>query len=329
MAAENATNRPGRSVSIVLPFLNEAETLEPLVTEIRNVMAKTERRFDIFLVNDGSTDAGAKIAADLARRWPELRMISFTRNFGKASALSAGFTHSRGDIVITMDADFQDDPSEIPRFLEQIDAGFDVVSGWKQKRNDPISKTLPSKVFNFMTSWNFGIKLHDINCGFKAYTRRAVKSLNLYGELHRFTPAILNERGYRITEIAVKHNPRKFGQSKYGGSRFIKGILDIVTVKLVAHYHVRPLHFFALIGIPILLFGLLALSYLSVLWLLHYRPIGDRPLMLIGLLSVIVGVQILGTGLLAELIQSRSMSEDKKYVIDEIAGLDDDDMPTP
>jgi glycosyltransferase involved in cell wall biosynthesis len=322
MRPEKPMREASRSVSIVLPFLKSAETLEPLVEEIRKVMASTERQYDIFLIDDGSTDSGTEIAHDIATRFAEVCMISFTRNFGNTSALSAGFYHSRGGIVITMDADFQDDPVERPRFLEKIDEGYDVVSGWKKKRNDPFGKTIPSKVFNFMTSWNFGIKIHDINCGFKTYSRKAVKSLNLYGELHRFTPAILNELGFKIVEIVVKHNSREFGHSKYGWSRFIKGILDIITVKLVTHYHTRPLHFFALIGPPILIFGLLALTYLSVLWLLHYRPIGGRPLMLMGLLSVIVGVQILGTGLLAELFQSRSMSEGEKYVIDEIVGLE-------
>lgn len=325
MRPENPVIQQSRSVSVVLPFLNEAQTLERLVEGIRKVMSLTGRRYDIFLIDDGSTDAGPEIARDLATHLPEVRMISFTRNFGKASALSAGLSHSSGDVVITMDADFQDDPAELPRFLEKIDEGYDVVSGWKKMRNDPFGKTVPSKVFNFITSRNFGIRVHDINCGFKAYTRRAVKSLNLYGELHRFTPAILNEQGFKIAEIAVKHHSREFGHSKYGWSRFIKGILDIITVKLLTRYHTRPLHFFAFIGIPILLFGLLALAYLFVLWLMHYRPIGDRPLMLIGLLSVIVGVQILGTGLLAELFQSRLLSEDKKYVIDEISGLEEDD----
>jgi hypothetical protein len=222
-----------------------------------------------------------------------------------------------------MDADLQDDPAEIPRFLEGLEAGYDVVSGWKATRNDPIGKTLPSRFFNMMTSRLFHIDLHDINCGFKGYSRRAAKHLNLYGELHRFTPALLHSSGFSVTEIQVLHHARQHGESKYGFKRIVKGFLDLATVKLVTRYQSRPLHFFAMIGLPLMLLGGLIISYLSVLWLLGLGPIGDRPILLIGILFVVTGTQVVSVGLLGELFQASSLRELDKYVIDRIEGAEE------
>ncbi|SMR82083.1 Glycosyltransferase involved in cell wall bisynthesis [Aliiroseovarius halocynthiae] len=306
------------SVSVVVPFLDEVSTIETLSDRVHTVMGPMNREWELIFVDDGSTDGGGDVAADLARRKSNVKLIRFTRNFGKASALSAGIAQAAGDIIVTMDADLQDDPNEIPRFLESIADKYDVVSGWKQTRRDPLGKTLPSRVFNRMTAKMFDIDIHDINCGFKAYTRRAAKRLNLYGELHRFTPALLHAVGFKCTEIVVQHHAREHGQSKYGVMRMVKGFLDLSTVKLLTRYQSRPLHFFAMIGLPLLLIGLSFIAYLSVLWLLGMGPIGTRPLLFIGILFTVTGTQILGVGLVAELLQATGLRERDKYVIDEI-----------
>ncbi|EAQ04714.1 sugar transferase [Pseudooceanicola batsensis HTCC2597] len=318
-----ARRGPVRRVSVVVPFLNEAETLEVLHQRITATLAGLGPAYEIILVDDGSEDGGELIAEALAETDAHVRVIRFTRNFGKAAALSAGIAEARGDVIVTMDADLQDDPKEIGRFLAKLDEGYDVVSGWKQTRHDPVGKTLPSKIFNRMTARLFDVDLHDINCGFKAYSRRAARHLNLYGELHRFTPALLHAAGYRVAEIAVEHHPRAHGQSKYGTRRLIKGLLDIATVKLVTRYQSRPLHFFAMLGLPLLLVGLAFISYLSALWILDMGPIGNRPLLLIGILFTVTGTQVLGVGLVAELLQAAGLRERDKYVIDQRFGESD------
>lgn len=307
---------PVRTVSIVVPFLNEAATLEVLHQRITAAMEPLDPAHEIIFVDDGSDDGGELVAEALADLDARVRVIRFTRNFGKAAALSAGFAEARGDVIVTMDADLQDDPKEIPRFLTRLEQGYDVVSGWKQTRHDPLGKTLPSRVFNRMTARMFDVDLHDINCGFKAYTRRAARHLNLYGELHRFTPALLHAAGYRVSEIAVEHHPREHGVSKYGFTRMIKGLLDIATVKMVTRYQSRPLHFFAMLGLPLLTVGLGFITYLSALWLLDMGPIGNRPLLLIGVLFTVTGTQVLGVGLVAELLQAAGIREKDKYVVD-------------
>ena len=309
-----------RSVSIVIPFLNEKHSLEELHDRIRTAMSYDDLNWELIFVDDGSNDGGTEIAAKISRQESNVLLIRFTRNFGKAAALAAGISKATGDVILTMDADLQDDPSEIPRFLEKLEAGSDVVSGWKETRKDPIGKTLPSRLFNIMTSRLFDIDIHDINCGFKGYSKRAAKHLNLYGELHRFTPALLHASGFRVTEIPVRHHARQHGSSKYGLKRIVKGFLDLATVKLVTRYQSRPLHFFALIGLPLILLGGLMIAYLSALWLLGLGPIGDRPLLLISILFVVTGTQIVGVGLVAELVQASNLREHDKYVIDWIEG---------
>jgi len=305
-------------ISVVVPFLNEQDTLTTLSTQIDQALSSTEHPYEVIFVDDGSTDDGAKIVEKLSEADTRIRLVRFTRNFGKAAAVSAGFREARGNILITMDADLQDDPAEIPNFLKKLSQGNDYVSGWKQKRNDPLGKTIPSKAFNWMTSKLFGLEIHDINCGFKAYTRRAADHLNLYGEMHRFTPAILHAAGYSGAEIPVQHNAREFGVSKYGPNRMIKGFLDMFTVKMMTTYNARPLHFFAMIGLPLFLLGTLFIAYLSILWILGMGPIGDRPLLLIGILLIVTGTQILSVGFVAELFQSSKLGESQKYVIDRV-----------
>lgn len=304
-------NRP--DVSIVIPFLNEEQTLEPLFLSIESVLSGLGYRYEVIFVNDGSIDGSEAICSRIAERQQNVTLINFRRNFGKAAALSAGFKRAAGGIIITMDADLQDDPVELPRFLAEVRNGADVVCGWKQVRKDPLGKTLPSKLFNTVVNRSFGLKLRDHNCGFKAYRAEAIGSVNLYGELHRFVPALLEARGYRIVEIAVNHRPRVHGVSKYGVERFIKGALDLLTVALTTRYGARPLHMFGGGGIFLSLLGGALLSYLAIVWLVGGGPIGDRPLLLFGMLLLISGIQMVGVGLLGELFLARSIREADKY----------------
>ncbi|QLC22587.1 glycosyltransferase family 2 protein [Parasphingopyxis sp. CP4] len=307
-------------VSIVVPFFNEEETIETLCDRIATSLDAEQVSFEIILVDDGSSDAGPDVAKRLAEERPYCVLLGFRRNFGKAAALSAGFKHASGKVLITMDADLQDDPAELPRFLEQIEAGADVVCGWKEVRHDPLGKTMPSRLFNATVNRVFGLKIQDHNCGFKAYRREAIEEANLYGELHRFIPALLHARGYRLAELPVQHHPREHGQSKYGWSRLIKGALDLMTVALTTRYGARPLHLFGGGGLLLGMIGGAILTYLTILWAVGAGPIGDRPLLFLGMLLVLAGGQMIGIGLLAELILARSIREDDKYDISTIVG---------
>lgn len=305
-------------VSFVIPFLDEENTLKVLRDQIDAVMRERQTTYEIIFINDGSKDGSERVCRTIANTYKNVTLINFRSNFGKSAALSAGFGEARGEIVMTLDADLQDDPVEIPRFLDAIEKGVDVVCGWKKVRHDPLGKTVPSKLFNAVVNKTFGLKLRDHNCGFKAYQAQAVKSLNLYGELHRFVPALLHSRGYTLHELPVQHQPRKFGVSKFGASRLIKGALDLMTVKLTTRYAARPLHVFGTLGMIMLLVGGLCLSYLTCAWLFGEGPIGDRPLLLFGILLMLFGSQLISTGLIGEIILSRSMVERSKYEIRDI-----------
>jgi glycosyltransferase involved in cell wall biosynthesis len=311
-----------RSVSLVVPFFNEEATLEALYEQAASVLSDCGCAFQLILVNDGSTDLSVVVAQKLAEAHPGVSLVNFRTNFGKAAALSAGFQRARGDVVITMDADLQDDPAEIPHFLEAIDKGNDVVSGWKQKRHDSLGKTLPSKLFNWVVGHIFGLRLHDYNCGFKAYRQQVLQHLNLYGELHRFTPALLHSLGFQVAEIAVTHHPRRHGQSKYGWSRLIKGMIDLFTVLLSTRFRMRPAHLFAYIGLPIAGAGFISLAYLSVLWLVGAGPIGSRPLLFFGGMAVLFGTQMIATGLIAEVVRASGSREGDKYLVESEFGAD-------
>lgn len=319
--AEWQTAKP--EISVVVPFFNEVESLGILHERIANVLDSAGKRFEIIFVNDGSTDAGEEKVRAIRAIDDRVGLIAFRRNFGKAAALSAGFEAARGDIVITMDADLQDDPKELPRFIEAIDKGADVVSGWKQIRNDPVDKTLPSKLFNKAVNMAFGLELHDHNCGFKGYRAEALRELNLYGELHRFIPALLHARGFRIEQIPVEHHARQFGKSKFGAERLIKGALDLLTVWLNTRYGTRPLHMFGGAGLISATLGFAMLGYLSILWLIGAGPIGDRPMLMLGMLLVLFGSQLISVGLLGELMLARTIGEGDKYVVrDQMVGAD-------
>lgn len=302
-------------VTVVIPFMNEKDTLATLHERIVAVLEARGVAFEILFVDDGSTDTSLEVANAIAESDPRVGIIQFRRNFGKAAALDAGFRRAKGDVVITMDADLQDDPAEIPRFLDTIDAGADVVSGWKQKRYDPWHKTAPSKLFNATVRRVSGLKLHDFNCGFKAYRRELLEGVTLYGEMHRFIPVLLAARGARVEELVVQHHARQFGVSKYGVKRLAKGFFDLLTVLLNTRYYARPLHLFGLFGGLMGLAGVLILMYLTVQWFLGHGPIGTRPLLFLGLLLVMVGVQIVSTGLIAEVVTRSQTNAAEHYVI--------------
>lgn len=309
--------QPPKFLSFVIPVYNERETLAELVRQIKSAIAGLAERYEIIFIDDGSRDGSAGVMGELAREDENIRVIRFGVNYGKATALDAGFRRSRGDVVFTMDADLQDDPSEIPNFLAKLAEGYDLVSGWKKVRHDPWHKTLPSKVFNFVVSRTSGIRLHDFNCGFKAYRGDLARRLSIYGELHRFMPVLGAQLGGRVTEIAVKHNPRRFGQSKYGWSRLPKGFFDLMTVMVTTKYLKRPMHFFGAYGLLSSVVGALMLAYLVALWFVGVRPIGDRPLLLFGILFVLVGIQLFSLGIIAELFVRFFQKSEAPVVVEE------------
>jgi glycosyltransferase involved in cell wall biosynthesis len=303
-------------LSVLVPVYNEAESLRELHGEISAACAKLElgERYEVVFVDDGSSDGSAEVLDELADADPHVIVIHLRRNFGKSPALAAGFEYVRGAIVITLDADLQDDPAMIPEFVARIRAGADLVSGWKQERHDPVDKTLPSRVFNAVVSQLSGVKLRDFNCGFKAYRAECVRELRVYGGFHRFLPVFAHDRGFRVEELVVRHRPRKHGYSKFGSRRFFEGLLDLPTVLLLTRYRTRPLHFFGLPGALIMFVGLALLTYLSVLWFLGH-PVGTRPLLTFGVLLTITGVQILCVGLVAEVIVRTTIGRAEVYAI--------------
>lgn len=313
---------PAPDISFVVPFFDERESLEILHGEIVENCMALGKSFEIIFVDDGSRDGGTQVVRRLAAQDVRVRLIRFRRNFGKSAALSAGFGIARGTVIFSMDADLQDDPAEIGGFLREIEAGADCVSGWKQVRNDPVDKTLPSRLFNATVNKAFGLKLNDHNCGFKAYRREALGELDLYGEMHRFVPALLNARGFKIAQIPVNHRARRFGMSKFGAKRLVKGALDLLTVWLTTRYGARPLHLFGGGGLVMTGIGLAVLVYLAGIWALGLGPIGNRPLLFFGMLLVLGGGQMIGVGLLGELILKTSITEKSKYAIAETLGTD-------
>jgi dolichol-phosphate mannosyltransferase len=311
-------------ISIVIPVYNEHDSLLPLHEEIAAVAQQANLAFEILFVDDGSTDGSWKVIAELARQHPWVHGIRFRRNFGKAAALSAGFRAARGEIILTLDADLQDDPAEIPRFLRALEeGGADVVSGWKRVRHDPWHKVGPSRVFNAMVSRLTGVKLHDHNCGMKCYRAEVFREVRLYGELHRFIPVLAAARGFRVGEIEINHRPRKFGRSKYGVRRFVKGFLDLLTVKFLTGFGQRPQHLLGSLGLVSFLLGNLGLIYLAVTWVINYfqpgtfRPLHERPMLIYALAALLLGAQMMSIGFLAELITAYQSRDEDSYSIAE------------
>ncbi len=304
-------------VSVVIPLLNEEESLRELHTRLKAVFAQMRSTYEIIFIDDGSTDGSFSILRELHKADRNIKVIRFRRNFGKSAALSVGFREAQGDFIITMDADLQDDPDEIPGLIEAMGDSFDLVSGWKKKRYDPITKTIPSKFFNFVTGQMTGIPIHDFNCGLKAYRRDVAKSVHVYGELHRYIPALAHWAGFRVTEKVVQHHARKYGATKFGLNRFIYGFLDLLTVLFTTRYIRRPLHLFGIWGMVSLAIGTLIDGWLSVEWFMGRTSLSNRPLFLLGFLLIIVGVQFISIGLLGEMM-SRQEKDEETYSIQEI-----------
>lgn len=307
-------------ISVLVPVLNEEGTVAELSTQVAAVLDGLGKNFEIIFVDDGSTDRTCDRIREANRSDPRVRLVRLRRNFGKAAALCAGVDASRGEILITMDGDLQDDPTEIPRFLEMLDAeDLDLVSGWKRERHDPISKRYPSRLFNWVTRKMASVDLHDFNCGFKVYRREVLDQIALYGELHRFIPVLASRKGYRVGELVVRHHPRKHGVSKYGWDRFYKGFLDLITVLFITKYTRRPLHLFGAIGLFSVLGGFTINFYLFVLWL-RSESLSNRPLLLLGILMMMIGIQVLTTGLIGEMITYKNFDRSDSYSIKEKVG---------
>lgn len=290
-------------LSYVIPVLNEQDSLHQLSSEI--IANSAPHSYEIIFIDDGSQDQSFAILEQLARGDQNIKLIKFRRNFGKAAALQSGFDLARGDVVFTLDADLQDDPAEIPKFLAKLNEGWDLVTGWKRKRHDPLHKTLPSKLFNFVTARSFQLKLKDYNCGFKAYRPEVVKEIQLYGEMHRYIPALANSLGYRITEIPVEHRKRQYGKSKYGMERYLRGFFDLLTVKMVTQYIKSPLYLFGRIGMFSTLLGTAITAYLAILKIFWGQPLSNRPLLFLGVTFILGGLQFISLGLISELIINR------------------------
>jgi glycosyltransferase involved in cell wall biosynthesis len=316
-------------LSLVIPVFNEEESLPELEARIRKTAEIANYTYEIIFIDDGSTDGSWKIIEKLSHQNSNVKGIKFKRNYGKAAALHQGFDKAQGDVVITMDSDLQDSPEEIPELFNLIKIdGFDLVSGWKKKRHDPIGKRWPSKFFNFTTRKISGLKLHDFNCGLKAYNKEVVKSIEIYGEMHRYIPVIAKWAGFKkITEKVVLHHPRKYGKSKFGAGRLIKGFLDLLTLSFVSKFQKRPMHFFGGLGTLLFLTGFIIAAYLvwaKFFWQ-GYR-MTERPLFYFGLLAMIMGTQVFVAGFVAEMI-SRNSSRRNEYLIEKNTEQDQDNEP--
>ncbi|MDD3589062.1 MAG: glycosyltransferase family 2 protein [Thermoguttaceae bacterium] len=309
--------------SLVIPVYNEEESLQALYKEIDDVAKSLEAKIELIFVDDGSSDSSWSIIETLAKEDSRVRGIRFRRNFGKAAALDVGFKTATLLIVMTLDADLQDDPREIPDFLRLLDSGLDVVSGWKKQRHDPWHKVLPSRVFNWLVSTLTGVKLHDHNCGMKCYRREIFDEITLYGELHRFIPVLAAARGYKIGEKVVQHRPRKFGKSKYGLNRFIKGFLDLLSVKFVTGYGQRPQHLLGTFGLTSFFIGAITLSWMALHWVLARIPflaleeyhLSGRPAVIYSVALMLLGAQLLSVGVVAELLVSYQNRKGREYSI--------------
>ncbi len=309
-------------ISVVVPVHNEERSVALLYDELRAAIQPLDTPWETIFVDDGSTDGTFAALTRLHSGTDNVRVVRLRRNFGKAAALLAGFNQAQGGTVVTIDGDLQDDPAEIPRLLAKLDEGFDLVSGWKTRRRDPISRRLLSKLFNSVTSRFSGVRLHDMNCGLKAYRAEVVHGLRLYGELHRFIPVLAHYRGFRIAELPVNHRPREHGRSRYGIERYFRGFLDLLTVSFIGRYRHRPLHLFGGFGFALTLIGVAVLIYLTVVKALGHA-IGSRPLLTLGVLLVVVGMQFFSLGLISEMITShheeRAAERDRaELLVDEI-----------
>jgi len=317
------TEQPIQSLTILIPVMNEEGNLPTLYERLTDALADIGLPYEMLFIDDGSQDATWQLIQQLNAADPRVIGLKHRRNFGKAKALSNGFAAARGDVVVTMDGDLQDDPDELSHFLDMLDDGYDLVSGWKQRRQDPLGKTFPSKVFNWTVRKASGVQLHDFNCGFKAYRREVTSSIRLYGELHRFTPVLASAEGFRIGELPVKHHARQWGSSKYGWSRLTKGFLDLLTVVFLTRYRQRPMHLFGLPGMIFMFIGVLLGLWLTFEKFALGNPIGTRPLLLLAVLLIVIGTQFFGLGLLGEYQSygSNAPQPDRPMALSQTAGL--------
>jgi glycosyltransferase involved in cell wall biosynthesis len=309
------------AISVVVPVYNERDSLHLLYDALTGQLQQLGGSYELIFVDDGSRDGSFDVLRSLRDQDPCVRVIRFRRNFGKTPALVAGFGHAHGDVVFTMDADLQDDPAEMPRFIAKLDEGYDLVSGWKYPRLDPITKTLPSFFFNKMVSMSTGVKLHDINCGFKAYRKEVLDDIKLYGELHRFVPVLAHQRGFRVTEVKVRHHKRRYGKSKFGAGRFLRGFLDLLMVLFLMSYLRTPLRLFGSIGLLSTVAGIIVDLYVVADRYLPFgsgEPIHNRPLLFVGILLLIFGISFILTGLQSEMIRHFAYRPEEEYSIRQV-----------
>ncbi|MDY0080646.1 MAG: glycosyltransferase family 2 protein [Ignavibacteriaceae bacterium] len=295
-----------KKLSVVVPLFNEQDSLQPLSAEIRKVCIANNFDFEVIFVDDGSTDNSLKVIKDICRGDRRFKYVSFQKNYGKSAALNIGFKKASGTVVVTMDADLQDDPGEIPNLILKLNDGFDMVSGWKKKRYDPFIKKHSSKFFNAVTRWFSGVKIHDFNCGLKIYKKNVLDQIRVYGELHRYIPVLANWKGFSVAELVVTHHPRKFGYTKFGISRFFKGFVDLLTVVFITRYAKRPMHLFGFLGAFSLIAGTILNLVLTYQKLFHNMPLSNRPMLFLGVLLIIVGMQFFSLGLIGEMMVSSS-----------------------
>ena len=319
MHSEKKAGKGNEILSVVIPLYNEADSLNELTREVLQVCDTEHINVEVILIDDGSTDETFSCIESLHKQDQRIKGIQFRRNRGKADALAAGFDAAAGSLIVTMDGDLQDDPAEIPRLIRQLD-GYDMISGWKKRRKDPLNKRIPSKFYNRLTSRLTGLRLHDFNCGLKIYRRDVVRSIRLYGQLHRYIPALAHLAGFRVGEVIVNHRARKFGRSKYGFFRFT-GMFDLVSILFLEKYMKRPLHLFGLIGTVSFTIGLGISGYLIVMRILNLIDLSKRPLFMVGVLLTILGFQFISIGLLGEMIAS-GRQQSTRFHIKKIVGFD-------
>lgn len=312
-------------ISVVIPTYNEEENIRLLYDEITEVMRAMDYEYEVLFIDDGSSDTTLSVLKSLQDEDAHIGVVQFRRNFGQTAAMSAGFDYASGDVIITMDADLQNDPHDIPRFIEKIDEGFDVVTGWRYDRQDAfINRKLPSMIANKIISWTTGVSLHDYGCTLKAFRREVIKNIHLYGEMHRFIPAIASGMGISFTEIKVNHRPRRFGTSKYGISRTIRVVLDLITVKFLLSYATRPIQIFGLLGFISGTVGFLIALIMTIQRQFYDIPLSDRPLLLLAIVLIFIGIQFISIGLIAEL-QARTYHETQQkpvYYVKETFGIE-------
>lgn len=320
---------PTPALSIIVPFYNEEESLPKLIDQIYRAMEEKELHdlfeqpftFELLMIDDGSTDGSAGFIREQIVQKPEVKLVSLQKNFGKTAALSAGFRYAAGNYVVTLDADLQDDPFAVKELVAKLQDGYDLVSGWKQQRKDPLSKTIPSRIFNTTTRLFTGIELHDFNCGLKAYRRTVAKALDLHGEMHRYIPVLARWKGFRVSEISVKHTSRRFGKTKFGTSRIFPGLFDFFTVLFITRYLRQPMHFFGMLSLVSFLAGFGISLYVTVGKIFFDEAVVNRPILFLGILLIIVAVQFFSIGLLGEML-TRDTSGTPQYTVRETVNVE-------